>query len=335
MTFYDFYIVMSNIKSHVDLELGILYGTLLQIRNKSDCLSLKPDLVPVWVGEVNPRQGKLLMSFIKTHFSLEDVTTPCLNHLKRIRKVDDHLEVIIYPYESDEQCASIMELSRKFPEEFSIDNLEVKEVPQNAPPTKELTQQWSNGYWPITWKGNPNHRFLNSVEIDIEQEKQMINTLLDSLADAAVSQDSTFNFLGTLIASKEDDRIEIHTICIASDINNDPQGHSVMEAISKIAEREVMNRKSNQSERGYLCNDMLVYTTHEPCVMCCMALVHSRIGRIIYLKPEKSSGGLESHYQLGDRDGLNWKFEIWRWLGVDELARLDRINENRCPCIEY
>ena len=37
--------------------------------------------------------------------------------------------------------------------------------------------------------------------------------------------------------------------------------------------------------------------------MCCMALVHSRIGRIIYLKPEKSSGGLESHYQLGDRDG--------------------------------
>ena len=102
--------------------------------------------------------------------------------------------------------------------------MEVKEVPQNAPPTKELTQQWSNGYWPITWKGNPNHQFLNSVEIDIEQEKQMINTLLDSLADAAVSQDSTFNFLGTLIASKEDDRIEIHTICIASDINNDPQG---------------------------------------------------------------------------------------------------------------
>ena len=105
---------MSNIKSHVDLELGILYGTLLQIRNKSDCLSLKPDLVPVWVGEVNPRQGKLLMSFVKTHFSLEDVTTPCLNHLKRIRKVDDHLEVIIYPYESDEQCASIMELSGNF-----------------------------------------------------------------------------------------------------------------------------------------------------------------------------------------------------------------------------
>ena len=101
---------MSNIKSHVDLELGILYGTLLQIRNKSDCLSLNLILYQYgWRSE--SRQGKLLMSFIKTHFSLEDVTTPCLNHLKRIRKVDDHLEVIIYPYESDEQCASIMELS--------------------------------------------------------------------------------------------------------------------------------------------------------------------------------------------------------------------------------
>ena len=327
---------MSNIKSHVDLELGILYGALLQIRNKNDCLSVKPDLVQVWVGKVNPRQGKLLMSFIKTFFSLEDVKTPYLNHLKRIRKVDNYLEVIVYPYESDQQYDSIMELSLNFSEEFSIDNLEVKEVPQNAPPTKELTQQWTNEYWPIIWKGNPNHQFLNSVEIDIQEEKQMINTLLDSLADAALSsRDSTFNFLGTAIASKVGDRIEIHTICIASDINHNPQEHSVMQAISKIAEKEVMNRKSNQNERGYLCNDMIVYTTHEPCVMCAMALVHSRIGRIIYLKPEKSSGGLESHYQLGDRDGLNWKFEIWRWLGVDEITRLDGINKNRYTCIDY
>ena len=41
----------------------------------------------------------------------------------------------------------------------------------------------------------------------LNRRKQMINTLFGLFADAAVSQDSTFNFLGTL-ASKEDDRMK-------------------------------------------------------------------------------------------------------------------------------
>ena len=56
--------------------------------------------------------------------------------------------------------------------------------------------------------------------------------------------------------------------------------------------------------------------------MCSMALVHSRIARIIYLEDSPMSGGLLSNYQLGDRNDLNWKHEIWKWIGREQIEEV-------------
>ncbi|EWC43531.1 hypothetical protein DRE_07493 [Drechslerella stenobrocha 248] len=56
---------------------------------------------------------------------------------------------------------------------------------------------------------------------------------------------------------------------------------------------------------GYLMNDLVVFVTHEPCVMCTMALVHSRIGCLIYGEP-MVSGGL--HADLAPPDGHSLPF---------------------------
>ena len=83
---------------------------------------------------------------------------------------------------------------------------------------------------------------------------------------------------------------------------------------------------------GYLCLDLELYVTHEPCVMCCMAINHSRFGRVIFGK-RMPTGGLGtqektcdnsrvrySTYGLWWRHELNWKFLTWQWGGNDDLT---------------
>jgi tRNA-specific adenosine deaminase 3 len=68
---------------------------------------------------------------------------------------------------------------------------------------------------------------------------------------------------------------------------------------------------------GYLCHDLEFYCTHEPCVMCSMAIVHSRFGRVIFKHRMPDTGGLCADGKLGHglfwRKELNWTLLAWQW----------------------
>ena len=81
---------------------------------------------------------------------------------------------------------------------------------------------------------------------------------------------------------------------------------------------------------GYLCLDLELYVTHEPCVMCCMAINHSRLARVVFGQ-RMLTGGLESEKRVTDvssiqcrgyglwwRQELNWRFLTWQWIGDDD-----------------
>lgn len=76
------------------------------------------------------------------------------------------------------------------------------------------------------------------------------------------------------------------------------------------------------SDGPYLCTGYYLYATHEPCVMCSMALVHSRVKRVFYGVSCKN-GGLETLCKLHTVKDLNHHYEVFGGLLKKECSALD------------
>jgi tRNA-specific adenosine deaminase 3 len=72
---------------------------------------------------------------------------------------------------------------------------------------------------------------------------------------------------------------------------------------------------------GYLCHELEIYCTHEPCVMCSMAILHSRFGKVIFQNGMPRTGGMCAEGDLGHglfwRKELNWTLLAWQWVPRD------------------
>ena len=72
------------------------------------------------------------------------------------------------------------------------------------------------------------------------------------------------------------------------------------------AHAEVVALRAAAAQAGnYRLTDATLYVTIEPCMMCVGAIVHARIGTLVYGAPEPKAGAVESTQRALDHPALN------------------------------
>lgn len=310
----------------IDYAKGIIAGSLVQVRNETDVNI--PRLVHVWTIDVKAEDSKLFVDFVRQKVQTEDPVT--FQHIKRIKKSENqgYLNVIVCSLQMIADRANFSIFMEQAP--FNFENVsEQSVVPMFGPPTKELSLVWSELYWPLVWRGNPNDQILNDYVFDMS----LIRKLLQKICDKSFEESKSGNKIPVVSAfvNPKNQETVFATDCRYED---SPLDHSIMRGIRSVAalEQKRKNEAKRGSEETYLCLDFDVYTTHEPCSMCAMALIHSRIKRCIYLNSMPETGCLESRsgdsYCMHSNHSLNSKYEVFRWLG-DEFTVLS-VEKNVC-----
>lgn len=110
------------------------------------------------------------------------------------------------------------------------------------------------------------------------------------------------------VARKEpDDRLgDVRTMTSEQVI---PIGQVVTKAAAQRDSNE--NNSDDRLDGPYLCTGYDVFLTAEPCLMCAMALVHSRAKRIFYGCPNLCAGALSSRLKLHTVANLNHHYEVY------------------------
>ena len=94
----------------------------------------------------------------------------------------------------------------------------------------------------------------------------------------------------------------------------DPSAHAEVLALREAA-RKIGN---------YRLPDATLFSTLEPCTMCCGAVIQARLARVVYGAPDPRAGAIESLYRLLDDPRLNHRVEALGGVLAEECGALLR-----------
>lgn len=94
--------------------------------------------------------------------------------------------------------------------------------------------------------------------------------------------------------------------------DSDPSGHAEMLAL----------REAGRKLKNYRLEGCELFVTIEPCAMCAGALIHARIGRLVYGADDPKAGAVSSVLQVVNHPALNHSMQIAHGVLADECSEL-------------
>ena len=234
-------------------------------------------------------------------------------------------------------------------------------VPVMPPDDVATRDAWSRAYWPVSLKmpdkqGRKEYAALPADEVAMM--KRAMGRVWDMAASTSTST-PTSRHAGAWACVIVDPSRDVVVGSGVDTTGEHPLGHAVMNAIDGVAawqidtwypeKRDRVHRKGGEQGRlgkragdegvgdpptdvspradhglppaPYLCTGYDCYTLNEPCAMCAMALVHSRLRRMVYVNESPGGRGMlgsgeEAFPRLHSRRTLNHHFVVYKMMMV-------------------
>ncbi|PPR05353.1 hypothetical protein CVT24_007967 [Panaeolus cyanescens] len=257
--------------------------------------------VEAWVVEVpDQRNITTLLKWLKQ----SGLEGPELGHLKRIRKQGPTTTLLLctgtppppFPENLDLPAPYLLPVPSS--PALTLPSLQLKShlwPTMYAPRRKDEAEPWTRGKLKWAWD-------CMKTAVD-----HAISLPIAALIPTDPSEGTAFIGHDTRTSTKHPLRhAAINTIRQLADHH----------ASTKIDIQDMINAANGEEVRNgtnYLLTNRTFFITHEPCIMCSMALLHSRVKEIIYLYPMPKTGGSGGCACLPQLKGVNHRYTILQW----------------------
>lgn len=309
-------------------------------------LYTSPPLMPVIVAKLNGTHKDIPKAFRLTR----DLSSADFKHLRRIKNLPSgEIECIITKCRSshaEERLEELDAVEEMLSKEELFKAFRIEEVPSSAPRTDHQLTATAK-IWPC--KFAKSNYLIQCIEGSVfsEPEKLVLKTIVNNLISCIEKRRHAAQAGAVIFRCA---KVYGIGLCDNSIVASNPTKHSAMLAIDSVAntagsghwdsnpeEQELVKRIQEELDKQgelsehridakflpYLCTNYDVFMTEEPCMMCAMGLVQSRIRRLFYLSSDSMSkiqhcrnlcypdGAIEQFYVHREKS-LNHRFEAWR-----------------------
>ncbi|KAF9046419.1 hypothetical protein BJ165DRAFT_1471541 [Panaeolus papilionaceus] len=267
--------------------------------------------VDAWVVDIpDQRHITTLLKWLK-QTGLEG---PELGHLKRIRKQGPTTSLLL--------CTGIV--PPPFPENLDLPAPYMIPVPSSSALTHP-SLNLKSALWPTMY--TPRRR--DEPEPWTRGKLRWAWDCIKKIVDHAFTVSGKELPIAAMIPPDPSEDISSLTKMVESFIGHDtrtstkhPLRHAAINTIRQLADHhatgktdveEMPNDEVARNGTNYLLTNRTFFITHEPCIMCSMALLHSRVKEIIYLYPMNETGGSGGCACLPTLKGVNHRYAILQW----------------------